>query len=59
MTNTTTTTTTTTLNPNIYRFEGLRYQMQAPSTSGFNEIIPQVSSLYSFPKGDQQQTPDK
>jgi hypothetical protein len=59
MSNTTTTTTTTTLNPDIYRFEGLRYQLQAPDRQGFNEIVPQVSSLYSFPQGDQQQTPDK
>ena len=48
----TTTTTTTTVNPDVYRFSGFRYQMQAPSLSGFNTIVPQESGFYAFPNND-------
>jgi len=37
---------------NVYRFEGFRYQLQAPSTWGPNEIVPQMVSLYAFPRTD-------
>lgn len=54
----TTTTTTTTVNPNIYRFEGFRYGLRGPDTSGPDDIIPQEAGLYGFPGGDQEETPD-
>jgi hypothetical protein len=53
----TTTTTTTTVNPDIYRFGGFKFQLQAPDRCGFNEIIPQVSGSYAFPKGDEATDP--
>ena len=37
---------------NIYRFEGFRYQLQSPPTCGPNDVIPQIVSLYAFPKRD-------
>lgn len=48
-----TTTTTTTLNPDIYRFNGIRYGLRAPDNQGFNDVIPQETGLYTFPAGDQ------
>ena len=52
-----TTTTTTTLNPDVYRFGGFKYSLRAPDTYGFNDIIPQESGLYTFPKGDEASDP--
>jgi len=46
------TTTTTTLNPDIYRFSGFKYSLRSPSTWGPDEIIPENSSLYTYPKDD-------
>jgi len=33
-----------------YRFEGVRYSMRGPSTSGSLDMIPQNVSLYAFPR---------
>ena len=58
MDDTPTTTTTTTLNPDIYRFEGFRYGLRGTAASGSDEIIPEETSLYTFPRGDEEQTGD-
>lgn len=47
-----TTTTTTTQNPDVYRFSGLRYSIRGPDACGSDEIIPQETGLYGFPKSD-------
>lgn len=36
-----------------YRFYGDRYSLRGPSLSRSNEMIPEESGLYPFPKGDQ------
>lgn len=41
-----------------YRFNGIRYSIRGPSTSGPNQYIPQISSLYTFPKGDMTEDDD-
>jgi len=54
-----TTTTTTPLNPNVYRFNGIRYSLRAPSDQGFTDVIPQETGLYTFPAGDQTEVNDE
>lgn len=36
-----------------YRFGGFKYSLRSPDKYGPNDIIPQDSSLYAFPKGDE------
>ena len=52
LTPTTTTTTTTNVSQSQYRFAGLRYQLQGPSTMGPSEVIPEETSLFAFPRTD-------
>ena len=35
-----------------YRYGGFRYSLRGPAKSGPDEIIPEVSSLYPFPRKD-------
>lgn len=36
-----------------YRFGAFKYTLRAPDCHGPNEIIPQETGLYTFPKGDE------
>lgn len=57
MSDPTTTTTTTTVDPNIYRFAAFKFQLQAPSRQGLNEMVSQDTGAYAFPKGDESKDP--
>jgi len=48
----TTTTTTTTLSSDAYRFSASRYGLRGTEKHGPDDIIPEDSSLYTFPKKD-------
>ena len=33
-----------------YRFEGIRYSLQGSSTNGPSEFVPEIISLFAFPR---------
>ena len=39
-------------NPDIYRFHGYRYGFRGPSYHYSNQMIPEIPSLYAFPRED-------
>lgn len=41
------------IDPNIYRFNGMRGGWRGPSTWGPDEWVPQEPGSYTYPKGDQ------
>jgi len=36
-----------------YRFGGFKYSLRSSDTTGPDDIIPQESGLYTFPKGEE------
>jgi len=42
----------------IERFEGFRYSLRAPDKLGPDDLIPQITSFYTFPKSDVVIEPD-